>query len=307
VLQSLVRRLPGTWGNSCWLSRSQKPDAMSDSLLAAEAGSSGSAAWDYRSTFAQPTVIKKARQSPRKLLFRTNPLGLNPVKPESEGARTPSPKSFVSFFHWRSAASTRRSSFRPFLQGQSGSVIDPQSPLPPNAAPPFARPSAMSGRSTELRPSDTNGFSRPLTMPPQLPPLALQLPWHNRDSQITMTSTESEARSIKSAPGWLKFHYPHRSRNGDVPQGPGKALPPPSLPIPPGSRDMAEVLHRSHSTTTSEDEKGHHMESDCDSESAGTKQAVFGPSEWKQVQIGQRISGASASSLVAEKQKTWQI
>jgi hypothetical protein len=45
------------------------------------------------------------------------------------------------------------------------------------------------------------------------------------------------------------------------------------------------------------------MASDNSDESAGTKQAIFGRSGLKQVQIGWRISGASAHSLLAEKQE----
>jgi hypothetical protein len=49
------------------------------------------------------------------------------------------------------------------------------------------------------------------------------------------------------------------------------------------------------------------MASDNGDELGGTEQAVFGLSVRKQVQMGRRISGASADSLVAEKQETWQI
>lgn len=259
---------------------------MSDSLLTAEVGSSGSPAWDYRATFARPTLTEKARRSLRKSLtrfLRFNPLGLNPVPPQATGARTPSRRSFTSLFHRFSAASTHRSDFCPsFLQSQSGCVIDPQSP-PPLPPPPAGFP----------------------PMPPQVPPQALQRPWNHRNSQIIMASEESESRSFKSMPRWVKFHYPHRSRSGGVvPQGSWKALPP--LPISPGSCLKAEVLRRSHSTTASEDEKGQHMASDNGDE-PGSKQPVFGRSGWKQVQMGRRISGASADSFVVEKQVVWQI
>lgn len=209
-----VRRLPGTWGNSRWLSRYQIPDAMSDSLLIAEVGSSGSPAWDYRATFARPTLMEKARRSLRKSLTRIcrfNPLGLNPVTPQSTGAITPSRRSFASFFHRFSATSTHHSDFCPsFLQDPPISVIDPQSPPP--LPPP--RPSAISGWSREFPQSDTDDSPRPRTMAPQVPLLALQRPWHHRSSQITMACEESKARSFKSVPGWVKFHYPHRSRSG---------------------------------------------------------------------------------------------
>ncbi|KAH9203236.1 hypothetical protein DL95DRAFT_472577, partial [Leptodontidium sp. 2 PMI_412] len=92
VLPNPLRRPPGTWGKFRWLSRSQTPDVMSDSLLPAEVSSSGSLAWDYQATFARPTVIEKARRSLRKSLTglrRVNPLGQNPVKPQARKARIP--------------------------------------------------------------------------------------------------------------------------------------------------------------------------------------------------------------------------
>ena len=122
---------------------------------------------------------------------------------------------------------------------------------------------------------------------------------------MTMASEKSEARSFKSVPGWVKSHYPHRSRSGvGVPQESCKALPP--LPISPGSWLKAKTVHRSHSTA-SEDEKGHRVASDNGHESTGTERVVFGPGAWKQVQIGRRVSIASAHSLVVEKQIAEQI
>jgi hypothetical protein len=84
-------------------------------------------------------------------------------------------------------------------------------------------------------------------------------------------------------------------------------LPLSPLPISPCTWSKAKVLRRPRSTTASEDEKGHLMASDNGDELGGTEQAVFGLSVRKQVQMGRRISGASADSLVAEKQETWQI
>ncbi|KAH6708795.1 hypothetical protein BKA61DRAFT_738707 [Leptodontidium sp. MPI-SDFR-AT-0119] len=291
VLPNPLRRPPGTWGKFRWLSRSQTPDVMSDSLLPAEVGSSGSPAWDYQATFARPTVIEKARRSLRKSLTglrQGNPLGQNP---QARKARIPR------------AASTYRGTFRrSFLQGQSGSVTDPQSPppLPPlYAALPSPRPPTLSGRPTEPAQSDTDDSPRPLTMPPQ----TLQLPWHHRNSHMTAASAESESCSFKSVPGWVKFYYPHRLRSsGGEPQESEKALPLPPL-VSPGSWLKGKILRRPYSTTGSEDKKGHHMASDSGGESAGTEQAAFGQSGWKQVWMGQRISGASADSLVAEKQE----
>jgi hypothetical protein len=101
----------------------------------------------------------------------------------------------------------------------------------------------------------------------------------------------------------MKFHYPHSLRSGGgVTQESEKTLSLSSLPISPVTWSKTKVLHRS--TTASEDEKGHHMASDNSNELG---QAVFRLSGRKQVQVGPRISGASADSLVAEKQVAWQI
>jgi hypothetical protein len=121
-----------------------------------------------------------------------------------------------------------------------------------------------------------------------------------------MASTQSEARSFKSVPGWVKFHYPHRLYNGEG--GPAESRT--ALPIPtptPGSWLIAKLHHRSQPMTASEDERGHRKASDNGNELAGTEQVVFGPNGWKQVQMGQRVSGASAHSLLVEKQEAWQI
>jgi hypothetical protein len=312
ALLSPVRRLLGPWGNFHWLSRSQTPGAVSDSLLAAEAGSGGGPAWDYRATFAEPPVTEKARRKPLRLRG-VNPLGLNPVASHAVGAKTPSRKSFASsFFRRRSAASTIRSTFHPSpSQEQPRSVSDPQS-LPPllslHAAPPSPRPSAISRRSTELAQSDTDNSPRPLAMPPQIPPQTLLLPWRHRNSQTTMASAESDAHSIKVAPGWVKPNYLLRLRSGGgVPQESEKELPLPPLPVSPNLWLKGKVLRRSYSTASSKDEKEHHMASDSGDKSAGTEKATFGRSGRKQVQMGRRISGASAGSLVAEKQEAWPL
>jgi hypothetical protein len=49
------------------------------------------------------------------------------------------------------------------------------------------------------------------------------------------------------------------------------------------------------------------MASDNRDETAGTEKAVFWPGRCKQAQLGRRISGASADSLVPEKEGAWQI
>jgi hypothetical protein len=128
---------------------------------------------------------------------------------------------------------------------------------------------------------------------------------------MAMASMESEACSFKPVPNWVKFHYPYRLHSsGGVPQESGKAHSLLRLPTFSSSWLKAKVLRHSHSTTVSEDGKEHHIasdngdeSSDNGDESAGTEQAVFGLSECKQVKMGLRISGASADSLVAEKQE----
>jgi hypothetical protein len=125
---------------------------------------------------------------------------------------------------------------------------------------------------------------------------------------MTMAPAESDARSIKVVTGCVKPHYALRLRSGGgVPQESGKELPLPPLPIPPSSWLKGKVLRRSHSTTSSKDEKEHYEISDKGDESAGSEQAMFGRSGRKQVQMGRRISGASAGSLVAEKQEAWPL
>ena len=92
-----------------------------------------------------------------------------------------------------------------------------------------------------------------------------------------------------------------------MPQESGKELPLPPLPISPSLWLKGKVFRRSHSTTSSKDEKEYHLASDNGDKSAGTEQAIFRRSGRKQVQMGRRISGASAGSLVAEKQEAWPL
>jgi hypothetical protein len=289
---------------------------MSDSLLAAEAGSSGGPAGDDRATSAQPPVTENARPSLRQppRILPINPLGLNPVTSHAPGVRTPSPKSFISsFFRRRSAASTVGSAGRPSSPREPpGSVMDPQSHplrLPPHVALPSPQPSAMSGRSTELAHSDPDNTPWPLAMPPQMSPQTLLAPWWHRNSQTTMASAESDSRSTKVVPRWVTPHHLRRLRNGEgVPQESGKELPLPPSPILSSSWLKGKVFRRSRSTTPWKDEKELHMAHDYGEKSAGTEQAVFGQSGRKQLQMGKRISGASAGSLAAEKQdESWPL
>ena len=160
-------------GSARWLSRSRTPDAMSDSLLTRDPGSSDNPTWDYRTTFARPTVAEKTRRSPplRKSLTRhlwfkpnPNPLELNPVI----GARPPSLKSVTSFFHRLSAASNHNSI------GQSEGPINP--PPPPLLPPPYTgilqtTPPAISGKLTQL--IENTDFSPSLMTVLQVPLQAL--------------------------------------------------------------------------------------------------------------------------------------
>jgi hypothetical protein len=175
------------------------------------------------------------------------------------------------------------------------------SPLPPNATFSSPRPSAMSSRSTKLPRGGSGVSPRPLTISTQ----TLLLPWHNKNSQITMNSAESNIGHIKVLSDWVKPQYQPKRAAG--PQELEKELPLPPLPISRGSSLKVKVLHRSHSTTASKDEKGDHMTNDNDEESAAAEQAVFGQSGRKQVHVVQRISGVSVDSLVVEKLEVSQM
>ena len=231
--------------------------------------------WDYRSTFARPTVTEKQRRSlPRSLrrLVRFNPLGQNPVAPHATGPGSPSRKSFASFFSRRSAASASRS------------VIDVESPpaLPPLPFGfPSPRPPAISHPSREFTQSNTDIFLRLQTMPPLFPPQSFQR--SHRNSHTTMASEASETRSSKSVPGLVKFHYPCRSHpNRELPRDSSMPLPAPQA-VSPGLWLKAKVLRRSHSTTTSEEKEGYRMGSDNGDESGGMEEIGVGLSGWKQV------------------------
>jgi len=222
-------------GMSYWPSRGQTPDTMSDSLLSVEPGSNDGAAWDYRATFARPMMERMRRSLPKSLRpARINPLSLNPVTPRTTETSTPSRKSFASsFFHRPFTASTPRLASHPSSsQEQPRSKIDLQLTLPSlsplTVALPSPGPSDMSGRSTKHGYSDTNDPPRPLVMPPP----TLRLPRHTKNIQMTMASAESDSLSVKAAPGWVRYHYPMRSRRGGVvPQESRLDLPLPPVPI----------------------------------------------------------------------------
>jgi hypothetical protein len=300
-LSCLRRSLPGKVGNSRWPSRSLPAPDMSDSLLTAEAGSRDSLGWDYRSTFAQPNVREKSRRSlPRSLrrLVRFNPLGQNPVSPHPTGEGTSSRNSFASFFRRRSAASTSRS------------MIDVESPpsLPPlPSGLPLRPPAAMSVPSNESVHSNVDGSLRPQTMSSEILPPDFHRSWRYRNSQTTIISEESETRSFKSVPGWVKFHYPRISRNDGGGSRESYAPLPAPQAISPGSWLKAKILRRSQSTTASGEKEEPCSESDTGEELASTESPVLGPSGCKQAWHSYRASCESADGLVAEKQEPWQI
>jgi hypothetical protein len=161
-------------GSSRWLSRHRIPDAMSNSLLTRDLGSSDNPTWDYKTTFARSTAAEKTRRSrplrkslTRHLWFKANPnpLGLNPVI----GAKPPSLKSFTSFFHRLSAASTHNSA------GKFEDQINPQSPppLPPQYTGSLTTTHLIipGGLAQPIEDTDFSRFSRITVL--QVPPQAL--------------------------------------------------------------------------------------------------------------------------------------
>jgi hypothetical protein len=66
-----------------------------------------------------------------------------------------------------------------------------------------------------------------------------------------MTSEDSETRSFKSVPGWVKFHYPGRLRNdAEGSHYSWRTLPAPRA-LSPGSWLRAKFLRRSQGDPTS--------------------------------------------------------
>jgi hypothetical protein len=144
-------------------------------------------------------------------------------------------------------------------------------------------------------------------LPAEVLPPTFHRSWCYRNSQITLASEESEARSFKSVPGWLKFHYPHRMRNDrGSPLDSRPAIPAPQS-ISPGSWLTAKILRRSQPTTVSEEKGGSHNRSDSGDESASTESPGLGPGGWKQTLVWHWMSCESANSLALEEQEPWQI
>ena len=282
-----------------WPSHSQELPEMSDSLLTTESGSRENLGWDYRSTFAQPTVPQKPRHSlSRSLrkLVRMNPLGQNPVTPSVPGGESSSRNSFASFFRRRSTAST------------SPSLADEESPppLPPLPAmfqPPRPPPSFPG----EIPQNDTENFLRPPTIPAEVLPPAFHRSWCYRNSQTSLASENSDARSFQSVPGWIKFHYPRRSHNERmVSQASGPALIAPQA-VSPAAWLKAKILRRSRSTLASEEKGEFYSSTDCSEESKSTESPVAGPSGLKPTPLRTKPGQESTYSLVLEKQDPWEI
>lgn len=279
-------------------------DTQPGSQIEAQVESTSNTNWDYRETFARPTMIQKARRSLHKPLTglrRINPLGLNPIAPETTGPGTPSRKSFSSFFHRRSVASSHPTASQvSLLLEQSRGAGVPQSPppLPPlyTAFPPV-RPSSMPGRSTGLGQDETSGSLSPLKM--RLP--AHKLTSHHRISQVTNNSTESKANSIKSVPGWVKFHLPSGLQSGGtMTQESEKPLPSVPPGISPGLWLKTKVLPRFYSASD-DVENGYRIGTGNGNKLEDTKQATFERNKSKEVQVGQRMSDPSAGSMMTGK------
>ncbi|KAE9373558.1 hypothetical protein N431DRAFT_534992 [Stipitochalara longipes BDJ] len=285
-------------GHSRWPSRSRTPPEIPNSLLAAEDSSRGSLSWDYRSTFARPIVPKNSRRSlSRSLrkLVRLNPLGQNPVASRAPGEGTSSRNSFASYFWRRSTAS------------MSPSFMDVESP-PPLPPLPATLHSPQPLTTSISRESVQSDFLQPPTIPAEVLPPGFHRSWCYRNSQTSLASEDSDARSFKSVPGWVKFHYPHRSRNEiTVSQRPAPALVAPQA-ISPGSWLKAKILRRSHSTVASAEEGDFHSVNGHGDELGSTESPVAGPGGLKQAQVALGRSYESTDSLVPEKQEPpWEI
>jgi hypothetical protein len=278
---------------------------MSDSLLPPEAGTRGGLGWDYRSTFAKSTPKEKPRRSISRSLrrfVRFHPLAENPITPNGTGEETPSRNSFASFFRRRSTASTAQI------------MVDVESPpaLPPLPANLLVQPpaTASSDRTTNFEQSDIDDFLRPPTIPSEVLPPAFHRSWCYRNSQTTMASEDSEARSFKSLPGWVKFHYPRKLRNdAEGSQHSGRPLPAPQA-LSPGSWLRAKFLGRFQSPTASAEKGGPQVgtsANDFGDESANTASPVLGKSEREKPQETYRMSYESVDSLMMEKQQPRQI
>lgn len=229
TLPSYVRTILGKCGGCCWLSGRKPAKELPVSLLNEKANSNGTPIWDYQESFARPTMIQRARQSLHNSLARLsqiNPLGLNPIGSQTIRAGTPNRKSFSSFFHRRSVASTQpNASLVSIFSDESGStsVPPPPPPLPPEYTAFLSiRPSSMPEWPAGPVQDDKSNPLLNLEKPPRtLKPIS-----HHR-SFITNIPTDNKAHSAKHVPGWVKFHLPSKLRSGvAVAQASEKDLPP---------------------------------------------------------------------------------
>ncbi len=228
-------------------SRPQTPPEMPDSLLTPEADSRSSLGWDYTSSFARPTAPVESRRSLSRSfrkLVGLNPLGQNPVTPHASKDGTSIRNSLATYFRRRSTAST----------SPSKNDVEDHPPLPPLPAMFQSSQPAATSISIESRQSGTDDFLRPPTVPDEVLPPAFHRSWCYRNSQISLASENSDARSFQSVPGWVKFCYPHQSRHERLASQSGSALIAPQATSP-SSWLKAKFLRRSLLTVTSE-EKG---------------------------------------------------
>jgi hypothetical protein len=249
-------------------------------------------------------MIQKARRSLHKPLTGLrwiNPLGLHPVDGQTTGPGTPKRKSFSSFFHRRSAASSHHSPSQvSLLLGQSGSASVPQSPppLPPlyTAFPPH-RPLSMPSRPTGFSEEEMNSPGLPLRMPPP----AHKPTSHHRISQITNYSAESKAPSAKSVSGWVKFHLPRKLPSSTTAtQESEKPLPQVPHGLSPSSWWKSKTPPR-FSPASDDVEKGHYIGTDNGDKLEGTKHPTPESSTEVEDHMGQRVSDLSSSILIIEK------
>ena len=241
-----LRHIFSKFAGSCGLSRGKTTDTQHGRVLEAEVNPNDDTYWDYRETFARPTVIQRARRSLHKSLTglrRINPLDLNPVRARTWRAGTSSRSSFssISFssiFRRRSVVSSHPSISQVSLfADRSGRASVPPSPPPLPPLPPLysafqsAQSSSMSRQSISHVQDNIEGGLSLI----KIPPPALKSTGSHTISQVISPSTESKTHSVNYVPGWKKFHLPHKLQSGvAMSQEFEKPLPPAPPPTSPG-------------------------------------------------------------------------
>lgn len=194
--------------------------------------------WDYRDTFAPPTLVQRVRQSLTRSflgLQRVTHASMAPTPPTTT-VRSPSRNSLTAFLqpsvtsiHPRaSQACLNSDEIRSHRIGQSST------PLPPNTPRysifPFIQHQESNSTSQLTNLNRSNSFLLSLTLPSP----TLKLPWLNRLSHSTHSSTEKRELAFKSARSWVRFHLPLRlQKSGAVTRDDEKSLMPEHPPIPP--------------------------------------------------------------------------